>query len=99
MRMIHKINLMGVSLQVEDLLFNIDRKSKKRGCFTCGEKGHFWDNCPNSAEPKMRRSKGKVLISVKTWNDSSSEDDPPRTQLPLFIAPFTVISQITYGKR
>jgi hypothetical protein len=26
MRMIHKINLMGVSLQAEDLLFNIDRK-------------------------------------------------------------------------
>jgi hypothetical protein len=37
--MIHKINLMDVPLQVEDLLFNIDRKKqKKRGCFTCGEK-------------------------------------------------------------
>jgi hypothetical protein len=30
MRMIRKINLMGVSLQVEDLLFNIDREKKKR---------------------------------------------------------------------
>jgi hypothetical protein len=30
MGMIHKINLMGVPLQVEDLLFNIDRKSKER---------------------------------------------------------------------
>jgi hypothetical protein len=28
--MIRKINLMGVPLQVEDLLFNIDRKSKER---------------------------------------------------------------------
>jgi hypothetical protein len=29
MGMIRKINLMGVPLQVEDLLFNIDRKKKK----------------------------------------------------------------------
>jgi ribosomal 50S subunit-associated protein YjgA (DUF615 family) len=29
MRMICKINLMGVPLQVEDLLFNIHRKTKK----------------------------------------------------------------------
>jgi FtsZ-binding cell division protein ZapB len=30
-------------------------------------------------EPTKRRSKGKALTSVKTWDDSSSEDDPPRT--------------------
>jgi hypothetical protein len=30
MGMIRKINQMGVPLQVEDLLFNIDRKSKER---------------------------------------------------------------------
>jgi hypothetical protein len=30
------------------------------------------------AEPKKGRSKGKALTSVKTWNDSSSEDEPPR---------------------
>jgi hypothetical protein len=37
--MIRKINLMGVPLQVENLLFNIDRKKqRKRGCFACGEK-------------------------------------------------------------
>jgi hypothetical protein len=70
---------MGVHLQVEDLFINIDRKKqRKRGCFACGEKGHFRDNCPNMVEPK-KRSKGKVLTSVKTWDDSSSEDDPPRT--------------------
>jgi hypothetical protein len=79
MRMIQKINLMGVPLQVEDLLFNIDRKKqRKRGCFTCGEKGHFRDNCPIMAEPKKERSKGMALTSVKTWDDSSSEDEPPR---------------------
>jgi hypothetical protein len=31
-------------------------------------------------EPKKERSKGKVLTSVKTWDDSSSEDEPSRTR-------------------
>jgi hypothetical protein len=66
--MIRKINLMGVPLQVEDLLFNIDRKTqRKRECFACGEKGHFRDSCPTTPEPKKGRSKGKALTSVKTW--------------------------------
>jgi hypothetical protein len=79
MGMIHKINLMGVPLQVEDLLFNIDKKKqRKRGCFACRVKGHFRDNCPTMAEPKKERSKGKELTSVKTWDDSSIEDEPPR---------------------
>jgi hypothetical protein len=81
MGMIRKINLMGVPLQVEDLLFNIGRKKqRKRGCFACGEKCHFRDSCPTMAEPKKERSKGKALTSVKTWDDSSSEDEPPRTR-------------------
>jgi hypothetical protein len=79
MSMIRKINLMGVPQQVEDLLFNIDRKKqRKRGCFSCGEKGHFRDNCPTMAEPKKGRSK---LTSIKTWDDSSSEDEPPRMRI------------------
>jgi hypothetical protein len=81
MGMIRKINLMGVPLQVKDLLFNIDRKKqRKRGCFACGEKGHFRDKCPSMAEPQKERSKGKALTSIKTWDDSSSEDEPPRTR-------------------
>ena len=71
---------MGVPLQIEDLLFNIDRKKpRKRGCFACGEKGHLRDNCPTMAVLKKERSKDKVLTSVKTWDDSSKEDEPPRT--------------------
>src|SRR5688572_17159947 len=70
-----------ISLQVEDLLFNIDKKKqRKRGCFACGEKGHFRDSCPNMVEPTKGRSKGKTLTSVKTWDDFSSEDEPPRTR-------------------
>jgi hypothetical protein len=52
MGMIRKINLMGVPLQIEDLLFNIDMKNqRKRGCLACEEKGHFMDIYPNMVEP------------------------------------------------
>jgi hypothetical protein len=44
------------------------------------EKGHFRDICPTMAEPKKGRSKCKALISVKTWDDFSSKDEPPRTR-------------------
>jgi hypothetical protein len=30
------------------------------------------------AEPKKRRSKGKSLTCVKTWDEYLSEDEPPR---------------------
>jgi FtsZ-binding cell division protein ZapB len=81
MGMIRKINLMGVPLQVDDLLFNIDRKRQNKiGCFACGEKGHFRDSCPTMVEPTKERSKGKAPTSVETWDDSSSEDEPPRTR-------------------
>jgi hypothetical protein len=49
-------------------------------CFACREKGHFRDSCPNMTEPTKGRSKGKALTSVKTWDDSSSEDEHPRTR-------------------
>jgi hypothetical protein len=81
MGMIRKINLMGVPLQVEELLFNIDKQKKRKiGCFACGGKGHFRNSCPNMAEPIKGRSKSNTLTSVKTWDDSSSEDELPRTR-------------------
>jgi hypothetical protein len=100
MGMIRKINLMGVPLQVEDLLFNIDRKKQRKiECFTCGEKGHFRDSCPSMIEPKKGRSKGKVLTSVKTWDDSSTEDEPPRTRSHRSSPCSSIITQVPYGKR
>jgi hypothetical protein len=63
-------------------------------------KGHFRDNYPNIAEPIKRRNKGKTLTSIKTWDDSLSEDEPPTTRThPLFITLFMVITQMPYGKR
>jgi hypothetical protein len=32
------------------------------------------------AKPKKERSKDMTLTSIKTWDDSSSEDEPPRTR-------------------
>jgi hypothetical protein len=45
-----------------------------------GGKGQSRDSCPNMAEPTKGRSKGKALTSIKTWDDSSSEDEPPKTR-------------------
>jgi hypothetical protein len=53
--MIHKINLMGVPMQEEDIIFNIVRKEqRKRRYFTYREKGHYQDNRPNKTTPKTR---------------------------------------------
>jgi hypothetical protein len=60
MWMIRKINLMGVPLQVEDLLFNIDRKKqRKRGCFACGEKDHSGTAVQQWLNPKRRGAKAR----------------------------------------
>jgi hypothetical protein len=61
MGMIRKINLMGVSLQVEDLLFNVDSKSKERDDTshagrrpTSGTTIQLWPNLKRG-EAKARR--------------------------------------------
>jgi hypothetical protein len=60
MGIIRKINLMGVPLQVEDLLFNIDKKSKEKEdashagrSATSGTAVQLWPN------PKMRGAKAR----------------------------------------
>jgi hypothetical protein len=62
MGMTCKINLMGVPLQLEDLLFNIDRKSKEREDAslagkraTSGTIVQLWPN-PQKGGAKSRRS-------------------------------------------
>jgi hypothetical protein len=60
MGMIHKINLMGVPLQVEDLLFNIDRKKqRKRGCFACGERATSGTTVQLRLNPKRIGAKAR----------------------------------------
>jgi hypothetical protein len=61
MWMIRKINLMGVPLQVEELLFNIDKKNKEREdashvgrMATSGTVVQTWPN-PKKGGAKARR--------------------------------------------
>jgi hypothetical protein len=66
LRMIHKVNLMGVPIQVKDILFNIDRiEQRKKRYFECDMKGHYWDNCPNTTTYKKNKGKGQALTSTK----------------------------------
>ena len=53
------------------------RKERKKGCYGCGELGHFVEVCPNKPTPKAKKKacKNKALTSIRSWDDSSSEED------------------------
>jgi hypothetical protein len=60
MGMIRKINLMGVPLQVDDLLFNIDKKKqRKRGCFAWGRRAISETTVQLWLNPKRRGAKAR----------------------------------------
>jgi hypothetical protein len=75
---IHKLNIKGVPISIKDILFtNQRRRQRKKGCSSCGKKGHFVEDCPNKPTPKTKKKacKAKALTTIKTWDDSSSEDE------------------------
>ena len=40
--MIQRLNVKGVPIQIQDFIFTNQRKEqRKRGCYGCGELGHF----------------------------------------------------------
>jgi hypothetical protein len=54
------------------------KKKTNKGCYRCGEKGNFIEVCPNKPTPKTkkaRKAKHLALTTIKTWDDSSSEDE------------------------
>ena len=55
----------------------IKEMSKERGCYGCGELGHFVEVCPNKPTPKTKKKacKDKALTSIRSWDDSSSEEE------------------------
>ena len=47
-----------------------------KGCYGCGELGHFVEVCPTKPTPKTKKKacKNQALTSIRSWDDSSSED-------------------------
>jgi hypothetical protein len=77
-KMIQRLNVKGVPIQIQDCSFtNQRREQRKRGCYGCGELGHFVEVCPNKTTPKTKRKacKDKALTSIRSWDDSSSEEE------------------------
>lgn len=52
------------------------RRQIKGGFFSYGEIENLVEDCPNNKKLKDKKNRGwgKYLITVKTWDDSSSED-------------------------
>jgi hypothetical protein len=72
MGMIRKINLMSVPLQVEDLLFNIDRKNKEREDAshagrraTSGTVVQLWSNPQKGGARAKRLQVSKLGITLQ----------------------------------
>ena len=77
-KMIQRLNVKGVPIQIQDLIFtNQKNEQRKRGCYGCGELGHFVEVCPNKPTPKTKKKacKNQALTSIRSWDDSSSEEE------------------------
>ena len=47
-KMIQRLNVKGVSIQIQDFIFTNQRnEQRKKGCYGCGELGYFVEVCPN----------------------------------------------------
>ena len=56
-KMIQRLNVKGVPIQIQDLIFTNQRnEQRKRGCYGCGELGHFVEVCPNKPTPKTKKA-------------------------------------------
>ena len=55
-KMIQRLNVKGVPIQIQDFIFtNQKNEQRKRGCYGCGEVGHFVEVCPNKPTPKTKK--------------------------------------------
>ena len=76
-RMIQRLNVKGVPIQIRDFIFvNQINEQRKKGCYGCGKLRHFVEVCPNKSTPKTKKKacKDKALTSIRSWDDSSSEN-------------------------
>ena len=77
-KMIQRLNVKGVAIQIQDFIFTNQRnEQRKKGCYGCGELGHFVEVCPNKPTPKTKKKacKNQALTSIRSWDDSSSEEE------------------------
>ena len=77
-RMIQRLNVKGVPIQIQDFIFTNQRnEQRKKGCYGCGELGHFVEVFPNKTAPKTKKKacKDKALTSIRSWDNSSTEEE------------------------
>ena len=77
-KMIQRLNVKGVPIQIQDFIFTNQRNAqRKKGCYGCSELGHFVEVCPNKPTPKTKKKacKDKALTSIRSWDNSSSEEE------------------------
>ena len=77
-KMIQMLNVKGVPIQIQDFIFTNKRnEQRKKGCYGCGELGHFVKVCLNKPIPKTKKKacKDKALTSIRSWDDSSSGEE------------------------
>ena len=77
-KMIQRLNVRGLPIQIQDLIFTNQRnEQKKRGCYGYSELGHFVEVYPNKPTPKTKNKacKNQALTSLRLWNNSSSEEE------------------------
>ena len=68
-KMIQKLNVKGVPIQIQDFIFTNQRnEQRKKGCYGCGELGHFVEVCPNKPTPKTKKKayKDKAFTSIRS---------------------------------
>ena len=76
-RMIQRLNVKGVPIQIQDIIFTNQRNDqRKRGCYGCGELGHCGSLSKQAhTQDQEEAYKDKALTSIRSWDDSSSEEE------------------------
>ena len=67
--MIQRLNVKGVPIQIQDIIFTNQRnEQKKRECYGCRELGHFVEVCPNKPIPKTKNKacKNQAVTSIRS---------------------------------
>ena len=63
-KMIQRLNVKGVPIQIQDFIFTNQRNGqRKKGFYGCGELGHFVEVCPNKPTPKKKRRHARTKPS------------------------------------